>query len=145
MFQIYIECLNAISGSWVWLICIDKNSLHWYNKDMSLCMYSRHVSNLKKYKAWFANSAAWGSVYSGNKSIMFTKIWMPQSWWRHQIEIFSKLLALCEGNSPVTGEFPSQRPVTLWCFLWFSPEQTVERTIEKPVISDAITLIMMSL
>ena len=26
--------------------------------------------------------------------------------------IFSVLLALCEGNSPVTGEFPSQRPVT---------------------------------
>ena len=33
-------------------------------------------------------------------------------WWRHQIETFSALLALCEGNSPVTGEFPSQRPVT---------------------------------
>ena len=32
--------------------------------------------------------------------------------WRHQMETFSALLALCEGNSPVTGEFPSQRPVT---------------------------------
>ena len=34
------------------------------------------------------------------------------SWWRHQTETFSALLALCAGNSPVTGEFPSQRPVT---------------------------------
>ena len=34
------------------------------------------------------------------------------SWWRHQMEIFSALLALCVGNSPVTGEFPLQRPVT---------------------------------
>ena len=25
------------------------------------------------------------------------------------METFSALLALCEGNSPVTGEFPSQR------------------------------------
>ena len=33
-------------------------------------------------------------------------------WWRHQMEAFSALLALCAGNSPVTGEFPSQRPVT---------------------------------
>ena len=33
-------------------------------------------------------------------------------WWRHQLETFSALLALCVGNSPVTGEFPSQRPVT---------------------------------
>ena len=32
------------------------------------------------------------------------------SWWRHQI--FSVLLAICAGNSPVTGEFPTQRPVT---------------------------------
>ena len=32
--------------------------------------------------------------------------------WRHQMEAFSSLLALCVGNSPVTGEFPSQRPVT---------------------------------
>ena len=34
------------------------------------------------------------------------------SWWRHQKEKDSVLLALCAGNSPVTGEFPSQRPVT---------------------------------
>ena len=32
--------------------------------------------------------------------------------WRHKMEIFSALLALCVGNSPVTDEFPSQRPVT---------------------------------
>ena len=34
------------------------------------------------------------------------------SWWRHQMETFSALLALCAGNSLVTGEFPAQRPVT---------------------------------
>ena len=28
------------------------------------------------------------------------------------METFSALLVLCEGNSPVTGEFPAQRPVT---------------------------------
>ena len=28
------------------------------------------------------------------------------------METFSALLALCAGNSPVTGEFPLQRPVT---------------------------------
>ena len=33
-------------------------------------------------------------------------------WWRHQMETFSALLALCAGISPVSGEFPSQRPVT---------------------------------
>ena len=37
-------------------------------------------------------------------------LWFP--WWRHQMEIFSALLALYAGNSPVNGEFPAQRPVT---------------------------------
>ena len=35
-----------------------------------------------------------------------------RSWWRHQMETFSALLAICVGTSPVTGEFPAQRPVT---------------------------------
>ena len=61
------------------------------------------------------------------------------------METFSALLALCEGNSPVTGEFPSQRPVTRSFDAFFAPEHTVEQTIEKPVISDAIALIMTSL
>ena len=43
------------------------------------------------------------------------------------METFSALLALCEGNSPVTGEFPSQRPVTLSFDAFLSaPEQTVK-------------------
>ena len=32
--------------------------------------------------------------------------------WRHQMEIFSALLAICARNSPVPDEFPTQRPVT---------------------------------
>ena len=31
--------------------------------------------------------------------------------WRHQMEIFSALLAFCAGHSPVSGEFPAQRSV----------------------------------
>ena len=34
------------------------------------------------------------------------------SWWRHQMETFSALLVLCAGNSPITGEFLAQKPVT---------------------------------
>ena len=33
-------------------------------------------------------------------------------WWRHEMETFSALLAICAENSPVPGEFPAQRPVT---------------------------------
>ena len=41
-----------------------------------------------------------------------------EPWWHHQMETFYALLALCTGNSPVTGEFPAQRPVT-WSFYVF--------------------------
>ena len=34
------------------------------------------------------------------------------TWWRHQMKTFPALLAICVGNSPVPGEFPTQRPVT---------------------------------
>ena len=40
----------------------------------------------------------------------YIRIW--KTWWRHQIETFSALLAICAGNSPVNDEFPAQRPVT---------------------------------
>ena len=40
-----------------------------------------------------------------------TETW-GSPWWRHQMEIFSALLAICAGNSPVPGEFLAQRPVT---------------------------------
>ena len=69
------------------------------------------------------------------------------SWVRHEMETFSALLALREGNVPVIGGFPSQRPVSrteLWCFL-FVHEQRAEQTIESPVIWDAIAFIMTSL
>ena len=39
-------------------------------------------------------------------------IWVKSPFWSHQMETFSMLLALCEGNP---GGFPSQRPVT-WSF-----------------------------
>ena len=46
--------------------------------------------------------------------IQATQSWLTcnRTWWRHQIEIFSALLAICAGNSPVPGEFPTQRPMT---------------------------------
>ena len=39
-------------------------------------------------------------------------LWSLQSstWWCHQMETFSALLTLCAGNTPLTGEFPEQRP-----------------------------------
>ena len=77
--------------------------------------------------------------------ITFELCW--KTWWRHQMETFSKLLALCAGNSPVTGEFPAQRPVT-WSFDAFF-DLCLDVRFSKQwwglVIWDANALIMTSL
>ena len=59
------------------------------------------------------------------------------------MEPFTVLLALCEGNPSVTGDFPSQRPVMWSCDVFFDPHVNIEQTIKMPVIQDAIALIMM--
>ena len=53
------------------------------------------------------------------------------------MEIFSALLALYARNSPVTGEFPSQRSVT-WSFdVFFDLRLNVQMLNEDPVWLDA--------
>ena len=51
-------------------------------------------------------------VKACTSSRLLLSIFIVFSWWRHQMETFSELLAICAGNSPVPGEFPAQRPVT---------------------------------
>ena len=47
-----------------------------------------------------------------------------QSWWCHQMETFSALLTLCEGNAPITNGFLTKASnAELWCFIWSAPEQ----------------------
>ena len=59
-----------------------------------------------------------GNPYIGKTTSLYRdgtliNVWVTAyPWWHHQMETFSALLALCAGNSQVTGEFPSQRPVT---------------------------------
>ena len=45
---------------------------------------------------------------SGNPDKISMKFQLVSSWWRHQMETFSALLAICAGNSPVSGEFPAK-------------------------------------
>ena len=61
----------------------------------------------------------WSFVRLPTRPVMWSfgvsSLYQPQTEpqrWRHQMETFSALLAICAGNSPVPGEFPTQRPVT---------------------------------
>ena len=46
------------------------------------------------------------------------------------METFSALLSLCAGISPVTGEFPSQRPVTRSFDIFF--DLRLNKGLSKP-------------
>ena len=83
-----------------------------------------------------------GNIESQGVSSKPFPVVIKMSRWRHQIETFSALLALCEGN--FTSQFPSQRPLTRSYDIFFDLRQnkTVEQTIETPTIWDAIALIM---
>ena len=65
-----------------------------------------HLNNSIRYSLNVFSSRQW--------VIINPRHWLVSNmpWWRHQMETFSALLALCARNSRVTGEFPPQRQVT---------------------------------
>ena len=67
--------------------------------EMSRRMHTQHGVSSQESTLWSV-----GSHHRLGKT--------DETWWRHQMETFSASLGLCPGNEPVTGEFPSQRPVT---------------------------------
>ena len=67
---------------------------------------SKHHAEIVKY---------WGNSEIPGK----LRKYRNNSWWRHQLETFSAILAFCVGNSPVIGEFPAQRPVTRSFYVFF--------------------------
>ena len=85
-------------------------------------MLESHVTIIITFPNWYSDGYLfpWRKRCLGFISLMFiskTEIHVGAlqltyaQLWRHQMETFSALLAICEGSSPVPGEFPSQRPV----------------------------------
>ena len=77
----------------------------WCSPIWSSLMFSQNVSRKRSVNLLLM---PWPRNESGSRNPV-------SAWWRHQMETFSALLIICAGNSPVTGEFPAQRPV-MWSF-----------------------------
>ena len=58
---------------------------------------------------------SYGNVATSTSQEICTQFMMTSS----NGNVFSALLAFCTGNSPVTGEFPAQRPVTRSFYVFF--------------------------
>ena len=82
-------------------------------KVISIIVY--HISHRKivPLSIQGANETSW-KCFCHNTKQGLCPVWQDliSSWWRHQMLTFSALLAICAGNSLVTGEFPAQRSAT---------------------------------
>ena len=75
----------------------------------SMCPWSLHnMSQSQKLTSFHCHLLSFFRLFHCHDDYLISFL----SWWRHQMETFSASLALCEGNPPVTGGFPSQTPVT---------------------------------
>ena len=81
--------------------CSDEIHINMFN-----CMYNVGTKPEHHYALYRMNGS------SDPFSVQLTNKCQEKSRWRHQMETFSVWLAICAGNSPVPGEFPTQRPVT---------------------------------
>ena len=78
------------------------------NRHVFRCSVNNQFLNNNHNGQCFTNASACMTNDTLKHVFMYPLSW----WWRHQMETFSALLAICAGNSPVSGDFPAQRPVT---------------------------------
>ena len=103
---------NETISSWIMILCFSCHVLK--NPPHYVCIGS--INSLRpsdtignhRVLSTFAQVMAWYHLASSYHCNQYRLC----SWWRHQMKTFSASMAICAGNSPVTGEFPAQRPVT---------------------------------
>ena len=103
----YCLCMIMFTNISFFIIFHLKGCLSWY--------FSRYFSNLFQSLALtiFTDGAPYSLLYDDVIK------------WKH----FPRLLAICAGNSPVPGEFPTQRPVTRSFDVYFDlrPEKRLSK------------------
>ena len=126
-----IDHRTLIIARVVWLITQFETSV--------CCKYMGNVVNV----TWEIVTTWWIFKWIDKLINLPTKT-SPEScgWWPDGMDMVSTLLALCEGNPPVAGGFPTKRAniVELWYFLCSKHKQAIEQTVEWPVNLDAMTL-----
>ena len=119
------HCVNlVIVGADNGLSPVWHQAIIWTNAGSSAIglLRTNSVKFASKYKYFPLRTFAWKyRLQSGGHFLSLNAIALIRAgvvikrasftWWRHH-ETFSALLALCAGDSPVTDEFPAQRPMT---------------------------------
>ena len=102
-----------------------------------LCGYRR----VDMYRIWVCICSKYPNLFMTRISMCSYARRLANSWWRHQMETFFRVIGL------LCGEFTAHRCIHLKrpMILWSGPEQAVEQAIETAVIWNAIALIVTSL
>ena len=97
-----VKKFQIIDRKEIWKKC---GKLHWIM-----------LSDQQKYSELFVAKKYWkffiGHHYPHRHLQARAQWWPISSWWCHQMETFSALLALCVGNSRIIWWIFSQRPMT---------------------------------
>ena len=97
--------INNYTLSFLWdvitYMCSGFNSTQWCPGDLFNKIGPRKTRVLHTYSQYIT-ATRW--------QILIWYVW--NTWWCLQIEAFSAILVLWEGNPSITGKFPSQRPFT---------------------------------
>ena len=118
IFQCYLSGIGSI-------IQLSQCQKSWKATFKDICEY-KITDDITKTKQTKMRTCFMGYTVHVIDPLLLAGDW---SWWRHQMETSSALLALCAGHSPVTCEFPSQRPATRSFDIFFDlhPNQQVSK------------------
>ena len=100
---IYANSLPAWYLSSLWSICFTAHPVD--------CLISE-ASNGHEYIGTVNKTVDGSDCIQWIHAVSIIAATRHSAWWRHRMETFSALPTLWAGNSPVTGEFSAQRPVT---------------------------------
>ena len=120
-----IEALaKHIRQYWIIILLVQVTDVPYGTKQLckAILVYCRRDTQQRTWdiliKIRYFSSYIWNfCLQNGDYFVCSSKGWIilivgeilcPFSLWRHQMEAFSALMSLCAGNSPVTGELPSQ-------------------------------------
>ena len=97
---------NGIRYTWKYCFILKLGPACWYSPQGKVLTWLLHTVNI----ILKTDKSKWNGCYKSHvhPSVYYICLSVCPSWWCHQMETFSVLLALCVGNSPVTGEFCAQ-------------------------------------
>ena len=129
-----MSCIIKFGSNWFFnkmTQCHEADSF-WNNHAWSICALStefetccdRHGPSLRRYHNFNCLTLGFRDRRQSLNVVWWPFCSFTLSWWRHQMETFSRYWPFCGRNSPVTGEFPAQRvsDAGLWCFLCYVQE-----------------------